>query len=257
MNESNASIASCPAHARVCTAQTPSSSGKHVHHLLLLQNETKILKKAESQGSDMEANVTVVQSPEAPKTTDSISQKPHPPLFPHHQRHLQNVQWTLTFIGWGSLIVIGVIVARYFRRFPMECDEWYSVHALCQTVGYLVGIIGWCLSMLLGPSSKHYSSKTQRILNIIAFTFLSLQMLSIFVRTKKEGYIKWWSICHKSLGYAIVAIIIANNILEGINYQSERGGKLNLVSVAILALLLLIAFSLEIFRCIKSRLFIL
>lgn len=91
---------------------------------------------------------------------------------------------------------------------------------------------------------------------IICVMLYTKQMLSVFVRTKKEGHIKWWRICHKILGYAIVAIIIANNILQGINYQSESGGVLNLVSVAILALLLLVALSLEIFRCIKSRLLI-
>ncbi|XP_054785708.1 cytochrome b561 and DOMON domain-containing protein At5g35735-like isoform X2 [Prosopis cineraria] len=82
----------------------------------------------------------------------------------------------------------------------MECEEWYSVHTLCQTAGYLVGTVGWCISMLLGTSSKHSSSKTHRTLTIIAFTLLSLQMVSILVRTKKEGYIKWWSRGHKILG---------------------------------------------------------
>ncbi|KAL6332154.1 hypothetical protein AAG906_001868 [Vitis piasezkii] len=53
----------------------------------------------------------------------------------HHRHHLRNVHGILNIIGWGTLLPLGAIIARYFRKFPMECSEWFSLHVLCQTLG--------------------------------------------------------------------------------------------------------------------------
>lgn len=71
---------------------------------------------------------------------------------------------------------IGAIAARYFRKYPFKCKEWYSVHITCQTGGSVVGTVGWLIGMLLGHSSKGHSNKTHRTLGIIIFTFTAIQV---------------------------------------------------------------------------------
>lgn len=84
----------------------------------------------------------------------------------------------LNMIGWGTLLPLGAIIARYFRKFPMECSEWFSLHVLCQALGYLLGSLGWAIGIWLGNSSFNYTFHTHRVLGIIIFTFSTLQVIN-------------------------------------------------------------------------------
>ena len=88
----------------------------------------------------------------------------------------EQVQMVLIIIGWGTILPIGVIIARYFKKFPMLSEEWYSFHIMFQSIGYIVGTIGWITGLCLGNTSKQYANKTQRILSIIVFTFITVQV---------------------------------------------------------------------------------
>lgn len=88
----------------------------------------------------------------------------------------QQAHGILNIIGWGILLPIGVITARYLRRFPIEYDEWHPLHMLCQILGYILGTVGWGIGLWLGNSSKHYTLKTHRILGILVFTFATIQV---------------------------------------------------------------------------------
>nr|XP_023891998.1 cytochrome b561 and DOMON domain-containing protein At3g25290-like [Quercus suber] len=126
----------------------------------------------------------------------------------------------LIVIGWGTFLPIGVIIARYFKKIPMLSKEWYSFHIIFQSIGYILGTIGW--------------------------------MLAIFWQPKKEDeFRKWWQIYHRFLGCAVISLIIAN-IFVGINNQSQAE-KLKLVYAVILGGLALIALALEIFRCFTYK----
>ncbi|BBH00709.1 Auxin-responsive family protein [Prunus dulcis] len=133
----------------------------------------------------------------------------------------------LNIFGWGTLLPIGAIAA----------SEWYSVHITCQSGGYIVGTVGWCSGMFLGNSSKQQSNKTHR-------------MLAMFWRRKGEnGFPKYVKICHHLLGYALIALTIAN-IFEGINNRAHAA-KWKWTYVGILCVLGVTALGLEIFKWIK------
>ncbi|KAI5330850.1 PREDICTED: cytochrome b561 [Prunus dulcis] len=166
------------------------------------------------------------------------------------QHYLRNTHGVLNIFGWGTLLPIGAIAARYFRKFPFKCSEWYSVHITCQSGGYIVGTVGWCSGMFLGNSSKQQSNKTHRVLGIIIFTFTTIQMLAMFWRRKGEnGFPKYVKICHHLLGYALIALTIAN-IFEGINNRAHAA-KWKWTYVGILCVLGVTALGLEIFKWIK------
>ncbi|CAN6683110.1 unnamed protein product [Malus baccata var. baccata] len=177
----------------------------------------------------------------------------HPSPFQHH---LRNTHGVLNIIGWGTLLPMGAIAARYFRKYPFKCKEWYSVHIMCQTGGSVVGTVGWLIGMLLGHSSKGHSNKTHRTLGIIIFTFTAIQMLAMFWRPKQQeekGFSnKYVKICHHLLGYALIALTIAN-IFEGIKNQAHPPNW-KWPYVAILCVLGVTALGLEIFKWIKLKL---
>ncbi|KAJ4703960.1 Cytochrome b561 and DOMON domain-containing protein [Melia azedarach] len=174
-------------------------------------------------------------------------------IFSHRRHHVRNAHGILNMIGWGTLLPIGVIIARFFRKFPVEYGEWYTLHVLCQTSGYIIGTIGWAVGLWLGNSSKHYTLKTHRILGILIFTLATIQILVAFVQPKREDECrKCWEIFHQCLGYTVIALIVAN-IFQGIIHQSHAE-KWKWIYVGILAVLGFVAATLEIFRWIfKSR----
>ncbi|XVF26079.1 hypothetical protein REPUB_Repub13aG0269200 [Reevesia pubescens] len=171
-----------------------------------------------------------------------------------HQYHLKNMHGILNIFGWGFLLPTGAIIARNFRKFPLKCDEWYQLHTLCQTSGYIVGTVGWGIGIWLGNSSKNYTLKAHRILGIIIFSFATLQMLALWLQPKKEDdRRKCWEVYHHLLGYALIVLSIAN-IFEGIsNVQSHAAEKWRWVYVGLLIVLASTAAALEIYRWIKSK----
>ncbi|XP_022723219.1 cytochrome b561 and DOMON domain-containing protein At5g35735-like [Durio zibethinus] len=175
-----------------------------------------------------------------------------------HQHHLKNMHGILNIFGWGFLLPTGAIVARNFRNFPLKCDEWYQLHILCQTSGYIVGTVGWGIGIWLGNSSKQYTLKAHRILGIIIFTFATLQcviqMLALCLQPKKEdAFCKCWEIYHHLLGYALIVLSIANTF-EGIStIQSHAAEKWRWIYVGMLIVLVSTAVALETYRWIKSK----
>ncbi|KAJ9136380.1 hypothetical protein P3X46_033465 [Hevea brasiliensis] len=168
------------------------------------------------------------------------------------RHHFRNAHGILNIMGWGALLPFGVIVARYFRRVPLKCDEWYNLHILCQTSGYILGAIGWGIGLWMGSSSKQHPLKTHRNLGIIIFTFATVQMLAICLQPKREDdHRRCWEIYHQVLGYALLAMIIAN-IFQGIHNQAHAE-KWKWLYVGVLVILAFIAISLEIFRWVKPR----
>nr|XP_023892007.1 cytochrome b561 and DOMON domain-containing protein At3g25290-like [Quercus suber] len=195
-------------------------------------------------------HVSSIEGSNSEATIDLRSWKGH--KIQHRRRHLRNAYMILIVIGWGTFLPIGVIIARYFKKIPMLSKEWYSFHIIFQSIGYILGTIGWVTGICLENTSKQFANRIQRILSILVFTFLTVQMLAIFWQPKKEDeFRKWWQIYHRFLGCAVISLIIAN-IFVGINNQSQAE-KLKLVYAVILGGLALIALVLEIFRCFTYK----
>ncbi|KAH0649999.1 hypothetical protein KY284_029911 [Solanum tuberosum] len=84
----------------------------------------------------------------------------------------------LSIIGWGVILPIGVIIARYFKKGPIhwnEHDQWKYAHKACQACGYIFGATGWAIGLWLGNYSKYYSFPKHGAYGISIFTFATLQ----------------------------------------------------------------------------------
>ncbi|PIN25562.1 putative membrane protein [Handroanthus impetiginosus] len=145
-----------------------------------------------------------------------ISYKAHP------RRQLRMVHGILSIVGWGTLLPVGAIVARYFKEFPREWTRWYVFHMSCQITGYSLGTIGWGLGLWLGVQSKYYSFQTHRILGIFIFTFATIQMMALRLQPyDSDEYRVYWNMYHHFLGYSILTLISVN-IFEGIKILDSK-----------------------------------
>ncbi|PIM98933.1 putative membrane protein [Handroanthus impetiginosus] len=140
----------------------------------------------------------------------------------HPRNRLRMVHGILSIVGWGTLLPVGVIVARYFRKFPQEWSWWFKFHVSCQITGYSLGAIGWGVGLWLGAKSKHYSFHTHRILGIFIFTFTTIQMMALRLKPKRlDEYRIYWNMYHHFLGYAML-VLISVNIFQGIKILEPK-----------------------------------
>ncbi|KAF3451752.1 hypothetical protein FNV43_RR07848 [Rhamnella rubrinervis] len=200
-------------------------------------------------GSRLQGHVWQMGSYRRPSGADATTTNPTPPgrrntYYRHHQRrHLSNAHGVLSIVGWGTLLPIGAITARYLRKFPITCDRWHCYHICCQCAGYVLGAIGWCIGVWVAKIAKQQSgSNSHSVLGTIIFVLSTIQMLSMCWQPRKdnEECRKWWDIFHRILGYALI-FLVAANIFVGINTQS----KWKWVYVTLLGALALTSLALE------------
>ncbi|KAK3030045.1 hypothetical protein RJ639_038144 [Escallonia herrerae] len=209
------------------------------------------------EGMEPKMHPTTLHNVDSIQTLDLVSGRGH--SIGRHRRHLRTVHGILNIVGWGTLLPIGVIIARYFKSYPMSMkkDWWFALHISCQIVGYFLGTTGFIIGIWLGHASKHYSFFTHRILAIFIFAFTTLQMFALPLRPgENDEYREYWNMYHHFLGYALLAVISAN-IFEGIAIlRPENTWKW--AYIGLLGVLLSIALVLEIFTwckffCEKNR----
>ncbi|KAI3456902.1 hypothetical protein Pfo_013565 [Paulownia fortunei] len=169
---------------------------------------------------------------------------------PHQRRQLRIAHGILNIVGWGTLLPIGVIVARYFRMFRRQWPWWYVFHINCQSTGYILGSVGWATGLWLGDNSKYYCFRTHRILAIIIFTFTTVQMMALRLKPKNsDEYRTYWNMYHHFLGYALLAVISVN-IFEGIKIlEADHAWKW--AYIGILGVLGAVALVFEVYTWIK------
>jgi hypothetical protein len=92
--------------------------------------------------------------------------------YPELQRH-----GILNVVGWGILLPIGIMFARYLRQFESADPAWFYLHAFCQTVGYALGVAGWATGLKLGSYSKGVVYSQHRSIGIAIFVFGTLQVI--------------------------------------------------------------------------------
>ncbi|MCO5604583.1 hypothetical protein L7F22_058751 [Adiantum nelumboides] len=170
---------------------------------------------------------------------------------PPHQT-LKRTHGIINTIAWGILLPLGVIAARYLR--PFTESLWFYIHVPLQTVGYLLGVLGWALGMRLRAVTAA-AHKSHENIGIALFVLATLQLFSLFLRPNKDHKLRrYWNYYHHSIGYTIILLSIIN-IFKGLDILSP-GGKWKSGYVASLIVMAVIAVVLEVvtwFLYIKRR----
>ncbi|KAJ7298999.1 hypothetical protein O6H91_22G028700 [Diphasiastrum complanatum] len=136
-------------------------------------------------------------------------------------QHLKNTHGLLAAISWGLLLPLGAMAARYLRAFD---PAWFYIHVSIQTIGYLLGVVVWCLGLRLGHDSPGIVYHKHRRIGITLFCFATLQVLAIAFRPGKEDKIRvYWKFYHGVLGFTTI-ILAAVNIFKGLDILLPGSG---------------------------------
>ncbi|KAJ7539628.1 hypothetical protein O6H91_11G102300 [Diphasiastrum complanatum] len=97
------------------------------------------------------------------------------PITPPHEK-LKYIHGIVNTLGWGFLLPVGALTARYFRQFELEAGtaSWFYAHIILQSSGYVLGIMGWAIGMKLGSYSTEVAYPQHRCIGITIFTFGSI-----------------------------------------------------------------------------------
>ncbi|XP_020554527.1 cytochrome b561 and DOMON domain-containing protein At5g47530-like [Sesamum indicum] len=186
---------------------------------------------------------------DAADTIDLVSEKVIS-YSAHRQRRLRTTHGILNIVGWGILLPVGVIVARYFKRFPERWVWWFGFHVTCQSAGYILGTIGWIIGIWLGNASKYYCFRTHQILGILIFTFTTVQMFALRLKPRpNDEYRAYWNMYHHSLGYAMLTLMSVN-IFVGIKIM-EPNHAWKWAYIGVLGVLGVVVICFEIYTWIK------
>ncbi|KAL7186588.1 hypothetical protein ACSBR2_028340 [Camellia fascicularis] len=139
-----------------------------------------------------------------------------------HRHRMRVAHGVLNMMGWGTLLPLGVIIARYFHMYPVHYNHWLRLHITCQITGYTLGTIGWGIGLWLGYASTYFKFPIHGLIANFIFPFTTLQMLALRLKPhSNDDYRKYWSIYHHFLGYSLLALIVVN-IFRGIGIFSPN-----------------------------------
>ncbi|XP_078163965.1 cytochrome b561 and DOMON domain-containing protein At3g25290-like [Carex rostrata] len=168
----------------------------------------------------------------------------------YKRNSLRKAHGILGITGWGFLLPCGVIIARYFRECPFNCNLWFLVHVGVQICAYIIGTIGWAIGLSLGQPDHFHTFIAHRVIGITIFGLATLQMLAIFLKpTRNDRYRRYWNIYHHFLGYTLLTLVVIN-IFKGLAIlQAPKSWKH--AYIILLILLSSIAFLLEVVAWVR------
>ncbi|KAK9138747.1 hypothetical protein Sjap_009341 [Stephania japonica] len=147
----------------------------------------------------------------------------------------------VNMLGWGILMPIGVITARYLRHFD---PIWFYSHVAIQMVAFVLGVSGVIAGFVLEDRLSVDVDKHKTV-GIFILIFGCLQAIAILVRPDKSSKArKYWNWYHSNVGRVLIIFAIAN-VFYGIHLGDEGRGWNAGYGVAI-ALLILVAIGLEV-----------
>ncbi|XP_051131097.1 cytochrome b561 and DOMON domain-containing protein At3g07570 [Andrographis paniculata] len=163
------------------------------------------------------------------------------------QASLKRSHGILNMLGWGILMPIGIMVARYMRRWD---PLWFYSHAIIQSIAFSLGIIGVICGLVL-ENRLDISVNKHKTLGIIILIFGTLQVMAVLLRPDKASKIrKYWNWYHHNAG-RVVIVLAAVNVFYGI-HLANGGTNWNTGFAVVLVILFVISLILELRRCLKK-----
>ncbi|XP_065638068.1 cytochrome b561 and DOMON domain-containing protein At3g07570 [Quercus suber] len=126
----------------------------------------------------------------------------------------------LAMLGWGILMIIGTIVARYFKH---KDPIWFYLHISLQSVGFILGVIGVICGFIL---NNHLNANVGSHKSIGIFILLlgCIQVMALLARPNKESkFRKYWNWYHQNVGRILIILAIVN-VFYGINLTGTGHG---------------------------------
>jgi hypothetical protein len=153
---------------------------------------------------------------------------------------LANAHGAIQVIGWGLLLPIGALLARYCRAWD---PIWFYLHVTFQIIGFMFVIAGIGTGLVLSKRVRPSRFYTHQALGITVFFLACLQVLALLFRPKKDAKLRqFWNWYHECVG-RIALILAVGNIFLGMHMadaqHSLRVGYAIILTLELLATLVL------------------
>lgn len=103
--------------------------------------------------------------------------------------NLRRSHGLLNMVGWGILMPIGVMVARYLRQYD---PIWFYSHATIQSLGFILGFAGVISGLILNSRLQNNVNK-HKGLGIVILLLGCLQVrLKLFLSNTDLVYVGAW-----------------------------------------------------------------
>ncbi|PHT55105.1 hypothetical protein CQW23_03591 [Capsicum baccatum] len=160
-------------------------------------------------------------------------------------------------VSWGMMMPLGVVLARLrYLQLPQLPALWFYLHIYCQSIAYVLGIVGGGLGFYLRKQSPEGVKHTShRYIGSALLVLATLQFLAHCLRLKKEHKHRvYWNIYHWCTGYGTIILAIVN-CFKGFQLMDD-GMWMTVYTasyIAFLASLAFVAFGLEVLRWYLMR----
>ncbi|KAK7258504.1 hypothetical protein RIF29_24083 [Crotalaria pallida] len=142
-------------------------------------------------------------------------------------------------IGWGLILPVGAIIARYFRH---KDPLWFYLHSVIQLVGFIFGLATVLLGLQL-YSKMHAHIPAHRGIGIFVLVLSILQILAFFLRPNKDSkFRKMWNLYHSWFGRMALMFAAMNIVLgmqaagAGNDWKISYGFLVGFIIVAVIVL---------------------
>ncbi|KAF7826180.1 cytochrome b561 and DOMON domain-containing protein [Senna tora] len=113
-------------------------------------------------------------------------------------------------IGWGLILPVGAIIARYFRH---KDPLWFYLHSVIQFVGFIFGLATVLLGLQL-HNKMQVHIPAHRGIGIFVLVLSILQVLAFFLRPNKDSKIRrFWNWYHNWFGRMALFFASVNIVL--------------------------------------------
>lgn len=144
----------------------------------------------------------------------------------------------LQVFGWGVLLPIGAIVARYAREYD---PAWFYIHATFQIIGFIFIIAGVATGVALAKDVEVPGLNGHKGLGLFLLILAILQVLAVVFRPKKDSNTrKYWNWYHWWVG-RLALFLACINVFVGLNLSN--GERKLRVSYIVLLAFELVAFA--------------
>lgn len=82
----------------------------------------------------------------------------------------------LNTVAWGIILPLGVLIARYIKSLDPSSPAWFHGHRICQSIGYVLGAVGFALGLKLGNESEGITHQSHRAMAIAVFCLSTFQV---------------------------------------------------------------------------------